>query len=409
MRSVKIWIGVMSAMLVVSSLSRAQDLGNWPCWRGPNHDGKSTETGLLKAWPQGGPIQLWKADGLGKGFSTVSIADGTIYATGDVDNELILVALDGQGHRKWQTRADKAWTRSTPGSRSTPTVNKDCVYLLSGNGVLGCFRAEDGKEVWSKDLTDLGGKPGGWGYAESVLIVGDLAIAKPGGNNCIVAFDKKNGSIQWTSTGFNAGPEYGSCVPIVTGRTKMIVTGTNRGIVGVDAASGKMLWSNDFSARNTANCPDPAYSDGYVFWANGYGKGGICLTLESAASGIRTNEVYRTNDMVCHHGGYVIVNGYVYGNHNNGYSCLELTTGKVKWNIRGPGKGSLVYADGMLYLFGESNGRAALATCNPQSCEITGEMSVEGSGPSWAHPVVAGGRLYLRYDENLYCFDVKAK
>ncbi|MBN1816118.1 MAG: PQQ-binding-like beta-propeller repeat protein [Sedimentisphaerales bacterium] len=408
MRNTTIWIGLTGfTVLSAFSLLSAQDLGNWPCWRGPNHDGKSTETGLLKAWPQGGPTQLWNVNGLGKGFSTVSIADGVIYASGDVGNDLILFALDGQGQKMWHTRVDKAWSQSTPGSRSTPTIDEGLVYLLSGNGVLGCFKTEDGKEIWSKDLSDLGGKPGGWGYAESVLVLGDLAIAKPGGSNCIVAFDKKDGSVRWKSTRFNAGPEYGSCIPVGSGGSQMIVTGTNRGIIGVNAVTGRTMWSNEFCANNTANCPDPAYADGYVFWANGYGKGGICLKLESNGTGIEAKEVYRTNEMVCHHGGYVIRDGYIYGNHNNGFSCLDLRTGKVRWNVRGPGKGSLVYADGMLYLFGESNGRAALATCNPQSCDITGELRVDGSGPSWAHPVVAGGRLYLRYDDNLYCFDVR--
>jgi outer membrane protein assembly factor BamB len=166
-----------------------------------------------------------------------------------------------------------------------------------------------------------------------------------------------------------------------------------------------VLWTNRFSAGNTANCPTPAYSDGYVFWANGYNKGGICLKL--GANG-QASEAWTTADMNCHHGGYVIHNGYVYGNNGNGFACLDLKTGEKKWQERAVGKGSLCWADDMLYLFSE-RGQAALATCSPDRLEMKGEVRVEGEGPSWAHPVVIGGRLYLRYDTNLYAYDVKAK
>ncbi|MHC4496534.1 MAG: hypothetical protein ACYSYM_12015, partial [Planctomycetota bacterium] len=166
---------------------------------------------------------------------------------------------------------------------------------------------------------------------------------------------------------------------------------------------------NDWSAKNVANCPDPVYSDGHVFWANGYGKGGICLKLSSAGSKVSAEEAWTTKDMVCHHGGYIVHEGHIYGNHSGGWSCLNLKTGEVKWTEKAVGKGSLCFADGMLYLFGERGGKAALATCSPEGLVVKGNVTVEGSGPSWAHPVVIGGRLYLRYADNLYCFDVKAK
>ena len=187
----------------------------------------------------------------------------------------------------------------------------------------------------------------------------------------------------------------------------MIVTGTKQGIVAVDADNGKLLWLNDWSAGNTANCPTPAYADGYVFWANGYGKGGICLKLRKEGDKVVADKAWTTRDMVCHHGGYVIQDGYIYGNNGNGWACLELKTGKKKWSEKAVGKGSLCFADGMLYLFSEDGGKAALATCSPEGLQIKGNVKVAGNGPSWAHPVVVGGRLYLRYDTHLYCFDVK--
>jgi outer membrane protein assembly factor BamB len=383
--------------------------GDWPCWRGPNRDGKSPDTGLLKEWPEGGPELLWHADGLGEGYSTVAVSGGFIYTTGDIEEKLILSALDMNGEHAWKVPVDKTWTKDKPGARSTPTVHSGRVYILSGNGVLACLDAKTGNQYWSKDLTSLGGKPSRWGYAESVLIYKNLAIAKPGGGNCIVAFDKVSGNIVWQSKNYEADPEYGSCVPFTFNNIPMIATGTRGGIVCVSPDTGDLFWSNDWCRNNVANCPDPAYADGYIFWANGYNKGGICLKLDISNGKVSAERAWTTRDMVCHHGGYIIHEGYIYGNHNNGWSCIELKTGDLKWNEKGVGKGSLCFADGMLYLFGENGGKAALATCSPEGLEIKGTTAVQGSGPSWAHPVVIGGRLYLRYADNLYCFNVKAK
>jgi len=381
---------------------------DWPCWRGPQRNGQSPDTGLLKTWPAGGPKLLWKVETLGSGFSTVSGAGGTIYASGDASGNLCVFAFDMNGKEKWKVSPDKAWTRDHPGSRSTPTIDGDRLYILSGNGVLACLKTADGSTVWSRDFRSLGGEPGGWGYAESVVILGELAIAKPGGENCIVAFNKNNGEIVWKSARFRAGPEYGSCVPFTHDGVEMIATGTRGGIVAVSAGTGKVLWSNPWCKDNVANCPDPQYADGRVFWANGYNKGGICLTLSVSGDAVAAEQDWTTRNMVCHHGGYVIIDGYIYGNHSSGWSCLDLRTGQVKWNERAVGKGSCTWADGMLYLFGEDGGKAALAACSPEGLKVAGEVTVQGRGPSWAHPVVIGGRLYLRYDTNLYCFDVKA-
>jgi outer membrane protein assembly factor BamB len=231
---------------------------------------------------------------------------------------------------------------------------------------------------------------------------------KPGKAKCIVALDKLTGETVWTSSGFTAGPEYSSCLPFTFQGKSCIATGTRSGIVCVDAGDGSLLWMNRWCANNTANCPDPAYADGHVFWANGYGKGGICMKLKLEGGKVGADQAWTTKDMVCHHGGYIIHEGHIYGNNGGGWACLDLKTGERKWNERGVGKGSLCWADGMLYLFGESGGRAGLATCSPDGFEMKGTFSVEGRGPSWAHPVVIGGRLYLRYDTHLYCFDVKA-
>ena len=390
--------------IIASSAVAAES--DWPGWLGPNRDGKSLDTGLLKQWPAEGPKLLWKVDGIGVGFSSVAVTGGKVYITGDRDGKLTISAFDLGGKPLWN--ADHGQSRGGPdGSRSTPVIDDGSLYLLNGNGMIGCFDAKSGQQKWSQKAQEFGGAAGGWGYAESVLIYKNMAVFKPGGKNCIVALDKTNGETLWKSTGFDAGPEYGSCIAVTFQDRPMIVTGTKRGIFAVDANNGKMLWSNDFSAGNIANCPTPAYADGHVFWANGYGRGGICLKLNGQDGEISADVAWTSRDMVCHHGGYVIHEGHIYGNHGGGWSCLELKTGEKKWNERAVGKGSLCFADGMLYLFSESGGRAALAACSPEGLQLAGQIEVEGSGPSWAHPVVVGGRLYLRYHENLYCFDVK--
>jgi outer membrane protein assembly factor BamB len=392
-------------MATAATPGAAGDPG-WPDWLGPHRDGKSADTGLLREWPAAGPNLLWKADGIGVGFSSVAVTLGKVYITGDKSGKLRISVFDLDGRPLWTL--DHGQGRGGPdGSRASPVIDQGRLYLLNGNGLVGCYDAATGRKRWIREAKEFGGSPGGWGYAESVLIYKNLALFKPGGKNCIVALDKTSGETVWKSSGFDAGPEYGSSIVVTFQGHPTIVTGTSRGIFAVDAADGKLLWSNPFSAGNTANCPTPAYADGYVFWSNGYGQGGICMKLKIEDDQVKADVAWTTRDLECHHGGYVIHQGYVYGNHGDGWSCLDLKTGKKMWLEHAVGKGSLCFADGMLYLFSEHDGQAALATCSPEGLQLVGKVKVQGSGPSWAHPVVAGGRLYLRYDTHLYCFDVK--
>ena len=407
------WAGCVFLLAIMSSgsgVARAADANrDWPCWLGPNHDGKSPDKGLLKEWPAAGPTLLWKAESIGKGFSSPSVSGGMVYVTGDVGDNLVLFAFDANGNPKWKMEHGPAGNLDHPGARSTPTVDGNAVYLLSPGGLIACYNAKTGQRGWTKEMKELGGRAPQWGYAESVLIYENLAIVTPGGQGCVAALDKTSGRPVWGSQGFNAPAHYGSVIPFVFERVPMLAAGTGGGLVSVNPKNGAVLWSNGFSANNTANCPSPAYSDGHVFWANGYGKGGICMKLAVSGDRVTATKAWETKDMVCHHGGYIIDNGFIYGNNGGGWACLDLKTGEKKWSDKGVGKGSLCYADGMLYLFSESKGAAALATCSPDGLKITGRVSVAGTGESWAHPVVIGGRLYLRYDTTLYCFDVKAK
>lgn len=381
--------------------------GEWPQWRGPKRDGHSPDVGLLKAWPPGGPRLVWKATGIGEGFSSVAVCKGMVYTTGDVGQDLVLTCLDMNGNTRWQVRHGPRWTSDPTGSRGSPVVDGDRLYLLSAHGLLKCYDAATGAEKWKVDLPrDLGGNQQGWGYAESPLVYGNMLVLTPGGRNCIAALNKETGQPLWTSTGLSDPAHHSSCIAVEFQGHPMIVQMVGGGMVAVDARNGQFLWRCNRAVGGAA-CASPVYADGYCFGATGYGNGGACVKLSVEGGVVRGQQVWETKEMISHHGGYLILNGYLYGNHLDGWNCLELATGRKVWGGRGVGKGSLCYADGMLYTFGEGGGRMGLVRATPEGFEQTGQLQVEGRGPSWAYPVVVGGRLYLRYSDNLYCFDVR--
>jgi outer membrane protein assembly factor BamB len=383
---------------------------HWPGWRGVNRDGKSLDKGLLKSWPKGGPKLLWKLKGIGNGYSSVAIADGLIYTTGQkgVDDTLVMTAITLDGKVKWTINVGPGFTSNHPGARSTPTWDCGKVYLESGKGLVGCWDAKSGKKIWSRKLSEFEGRPGPWGYSESVLIAGDMAIVTPGGETVgLVALDKKTGKTIWKSKPFEEA-NYTSPLYVEHDKVSMVVVGTAGGLLAVSAKTGKTFWKNQFSYGNTANVTTPVYDKGLLYWSNGYGMGGLCLKLKNASGGITAKEAWTTSEMSSQVGGYVVVDGHVYGyGDNTGWVCLEMATGKTKWVSEDFDKGSICYADGMLYLYDQDYGKVALAEASPKGLKITGQFSVEGDEHSWAHPVVAGGRLALRYGDNLYFYDVK--
>jgi len=401
----------------------------WPQWRGHNRDGKSPDKGLLKSWPAGGPKQVWKVTGIGQGFSSVSLGGGLIYITGrkQVGNpstlpaaphvykrpgkRFYITAIDMQGKVKWVRDITEAYLGYYKGTRATLTYDNGNLYLLTGTGEIGCYDAKNGDAKWKRDFKEFKAVvPSGhrFGFSESVLIIGDLAVVSPGGDCFMVALDKVTGKTVWQS-GKYAPAEHSSAIHVVYQDVPMIINGSREGLICVHAKTGKILWTQEFAVKNTANVPTPAFSDGYLFWAVGYGKGAICMKISVSGEKVTATEAWRSKDMDNIVGGYVIQDGHIYGNHRGGYSCLVLKTGEKKWYDKGVGKGSLCWADDMLYLYAERDGKAGLATCSPDGLEMKGTFSVAGENQSWAHPVVVGGRLYLRYDDNLYCFDVRPK
>ena len=405
--------------IIIGILLNIQVLAaDWPQWRGPNRDGKSSETGLLKKWPEGGPKLLWSIEGLGTGFSTVSIADGLLYTTGMVNREGILFAYDLQGNLKWKKSYGAEWRGSSPGVRTTPTVDRDRVYVMSGNGRVVSFDAKTGEEKWAVDtLKRFDSKNIRWGISESVLIDGNNLMCTPGGKDAtIVALDKMTGETVWTSKGLSEKSCYSSLILVERGGNRLVVNITENSVVGVDADTGKVLWVDKFEEYQekpkAINPVTPVYYNGCVYATSGYDDGGAMLELSPDGSKVSRKWVDTTLD--CHHGGVVIVDGYIYGanwknNRDGNWVCLDWDSGKVMYEKEWICKGAITYADGMLYCYEEKKGTVALVKASPEGFDIVSSFEVsKGTGKHWAHPVVCNGRLYIRHGDALMVYDIKA-
>ncbi len=382
---------------------------DWPGFLGPQRDGLSPDTGLLKAWPDSGPPLLWEVNDLGGGWSSVAVANGCLYTTGNAGEMQMLICLDLNGREKWRVaQGPKCRHQKYDGARSTPTVEGDRIYVTGGNGLVTCHRTDDGRLIWQRDMmSEMGGSVGGWLYSESVLILDGLAIVTPGGNNAVVALNKMTGRDVWKSD-VAAKAGYSSCIAVTEGSSTIIVNGSQSGLLVIDAKTGRGIYRHEFAVNNTANVPTPAYVGGFLFWAVGYGKGGVCLKVNQSGGRWSFEEIWTTRDLNCHPGNYVVADGFVYGKGRRGLSCIDLKTGQTRWQER-VGAGQVCWADGMLYAFADSDGRVTLVAPGPESASAVGTFKVAGQGISWAHPVVIGGRLYIRYDTNLYCYNVRAR
>jgi outer membrane protein assembly factor BamB len=391
---------------------------DWPQWRGPKRDGVSDEKGLLKEWPEKGPKLLWQVKGLGGGYSSVAIAGDKILTLGHRAGDTYLIACArSNGKERWAVKVGRGGN-----AQSTPTVSGNLAYGLATNGDLVCVDITKGNALWRKNLPrDFGGQMmSGWGYSESPLVDGDKLVCTPGGKSAtLAALNKKTGATIWKGAvrqGDGAG--YASIVVSEAGGIRQYVQLLGRGIVGIAAKDGKFLWRYDKIANGTANIPTPIVTGDYVFCSTGYGAGAALLKLLPDNGGIKVKEVYflGANKLQNHHGGMVRVGDYVFcgHGHNQGFPiCVELRTGEVRWNEgRGPGTGSaaVVYADGNLY-YRYDNGLMALIEASPEGYHLKGKFPIphKGGSPSWSHPVVAGGKLYLREQDWLMCYDLKRK
>ncbi len=413
---------VFASVLAVPGAARAQlkaAPGDWPAWRGPDRTGVSAETGLLQEWPKEGPKQVWKATGLGIGFSTPAVVGDRIYLLGGRSGKEAVIALDAKdGKEVWAVEIGKVGRQGppdNPGPRSTPTVDSDLLYALGSDGDLACLETAMGKIVWQKNLAkDFDGKPGRYAYSESPLIDGDAVICTPGGSKAtLAALNKKTGEVIWKAA-VPKGDEAAYASPVVAevGGVKQYVTFLGGGVVGVAAKDGKFLWRYDKTNTGMTNCPTPLFHDGFVFSASaGRGGGGdALLQLTVEGQDVSAKEVYFKTDLKNHHGGVVRVGDSVYGTTEAGLVCLDFKTGQKKWDDRSVGKGSITAADGRLYVRSE-NGPIALVEATPDGYKEKGRFDQpdRSKNKAWPHPVIAGGRLFLRDSDILLCYDIKAK
>lgn len=401
-------------------------LAEWPTFRGPQRLGVSPETGLLQEWPKEGPKQLWQVAGMGRGYATVAIAGGKLFTLGDglstaSDTDEYLICLDQEtGKLLWRTKTGPAWTDSSPdwqSSRSTPTVDGERVYVVTPGGVLVCCQTADGKELWRTSLVDdLGGKKGDlWGYSESVLVDGEQVVCTPGGPTAtMVALNKATGKVLWkTASAGDRGAGHSSMAIAEIGGVRHYVQATASGGLGVRASDGKVLWTFPIKEIE-AVCPSPVVMGDQVFFVFGDRLGGALLKLEAQGDGVQAAPVYKLNpDLTNRHGGVVVVGGHIFGDSTDRGQpyCADLATGEVVWRKRASGKGSASFAaaDGRLYIHFQ-NGQLVLAKADPTNYTEVGSFKLPGAGqrPSWAHPVICGGRLYVREGDTLLCYDIKA-
>lgn len=402
-----------------SALLQAND---WPQFRGPNRTGLSAETGLLKVWPENGPTVLWERDKLGEAYATISVGAGQIYTQGNVDGKETIFALSEEsGSPIWSyvPSPDVAGYTESHGNgpRGTPTIDGNRLYTVGAKGDLTCLETATGKVIWQKNLIkDFGGQRGGWGYCESPLIDGQRLIVTPGGTEgYVIALDKDTGNVIWRCSDIPTGGRrgasaaYSSAILAEVEGVRQVIQFVSSGVVGVNAENGKFLWNYNSPANGTANVSTPIYLDGQVFAASAYGTGGGLAKLTRDGEVFKADEVYFAKSMQNHHGGMVLVDGYLYGFGSGGLICLNFKTGEIAWQNRSVGKGSLTYADGHLYCLGEGH-QLGLVEANPKEYVEKSRMRLTGTKwSSWAHPVVSNGRLYIRDQEKLTCYDIRAK
>jgi len=408
-------VPLVAAAFIVSviTLNAQSSSVDWPQWRGPDRNGISKETGLLSQWPRSGPPVAWSAAMLGAGYGTISVQGDRVYVQGMRNRQSVVSTLNrADGKQVWVRILGPAGDNDRgPGPRSTPTIDGDRVYALSETGDLACLRVADGSVIWQRNiLKDFRGSNPYWLLSESPLIDGNLVIVTPGGRGAgVVALDKMSGMTVWTSKDLSDGAGYASPIVADVGGVRTIMTFTADAGVGVRASDGKLMWRNSTAANGTANIATPVYSDGKVFFTSSYGAGAALLGLRASGGEVRAQEIYSTRDMKNHHGGVVLVNGYIYGFNDSILTCLEFASGKMVWRDRSVGKGAISYADGHLYILSEDN-IVGLVEATPAGYREKGRFSIADQGlPSWAHPVVSGGRLYIRNQGTLTSYDVRAR
>jgi outer membrane protein assembly factor BamB len=397
------------------------DLSGKVGWREDNRTGVSSETGLLKSWPEGGPALVWSTAELPEGFSSVAIGNNTIYLTGfDSQNENdVLVAIDDMGKIKWQTPYGRSWDGSHAETRCTPTIDSDRIYVSSGYGDLACVEANTGEIIWqSKASETYKGTSGNWGIAESLLVDGEKVYYSPGGpETTTIALNKLSGDLVWKSASLNDKTGYVSPILVDYASKRMLINVSLGHVYGVNVDNGEILWSVAHSSQprwgDHIICVTPLFKDGMVYVTEGYDAGGMMVKI--AEDGKSARAVWTDKVLDVHHGGVVLVDGCIYGanwssNANGNWCCIDWNTGKKMYEEHWECKGSIIAADGMLYVYDERSGNVGLVKPDPSKFDLVSSFKVKlGSGPYWSHPVVHNGFLYLRHGKALMVYDIRTK
>ncbi|MSU25473.1 MAG: polyvinylalcohol dehydrogenase [Opitutus sp.] len=396
----------------VSALAAGSD---WPQWRGPDRSDVSTETGLLKSWPTGGPKRVWLFENAGHGYSAPAIVGGKYFTLGTRSGSEILLVLDATtGQELWTAKLggilDNDWGE---GPRGTPAVDGDRVYALSGRGDLACISASNGKILWQATMKSLGGHIPKWGYSESVLADGAHVLCTPGGaQGTVAALDKLTGKVVWQSKDITEPAHYSSIVPAQINGQPQLVQRNEKSIFGLSPKDGNLLWQTSFPG-STAVIPTPIVRGNEVYVTAGYGSGSKLVRIGAAN---QVTVVYENKVIKNHHGGVVLVGDHVYGHCDPaGWVCQDFATGREVWMNKSLGKGAVSSADGMLYCLDERSGTLVLAEASPAAWKEISRFTLSPQtkirsdrGRIWTHPVISHGRLYLRDQDLIYCFDVKA-
>ena len=378
-------------------------------WRGPGSGGNYPDSGLLKSWPANGPEIIWHYDELGDGFSSPVFANGKIYLSAAVNNVGYIYALSQDGKLEWKSTYSEEWVENYPGARATPSVDGDMLYIYSGNGVVTCMNASNGTIIWKKDvIKEYSGQNITWGVTETLVIDGDKVFITAGGTtNNVIALNRLNGKLIWTSKGAGEKPAY--CTPLLVKlpNRKLLVTMTERHIIGLDADAGAMLWSYEHTNQWAVHANTPLFFQNSLFCFSGYGQGGVKLDLNG--DGSKVTKAWTSKKMDSRIGGAVVVDGYIYGSGDNtrDWQCIDWKTGDQKYVSQAIGKGNIITADGMLFCYSEK-GELALVPATPAGFNITGRTKVElGSGQHWAHLVINNGRLFVRHGKSLIAYKIK--
>jgi outer membrane protein assembly factor BamB len=394
-----------------SGSSRDELRDDWPQWRGPNRDGRSAERGLLKSWPAGGPQLAWRGTGAGEGYSSFAVAGGKLYTLGARGNREYVMAFDAATGRKlWELAHGSRFSNDRgDGPRGTPTIDGNRLFAFGASGDLSAIDLATGKPVWSVNvIQQLGGSNITWGLSESPLVLADRVLVNAGGRGAsVVALKKTDGSVIWKSQNDEAG--YSSAVLHELGGRRQAIFFTGERAMGLDVNDGRLLWSYGQVANRTANIATPIVRGNRVFLSSDYGTGAALLELTPGNDGISARQVYFTREMRNHHASSVLVGEHLYGFSSAILTAMKFDSGEVAWKDRSVGKGSVIYADDRLYLFSE-NGVVGLAEANPAKYQEHGRFELRtGSLPTWSHPVVANGKLFLRDQDTIYAYDITAR